>query len=86
MNITRAIRKGRSIVGNDQISKVSEAEIGDSVFFDSEAEKATKLARVNEILATRNMVVVDRFTKTERGSLRSFIGDANYVAPSTALE
>ena len=86
MNITRAIldSKGR-IIGNENIDKVSESRAFDSIFISYEEKESDISHKVNDILSSLNLEVVDSFVETSVGNLRSFIGQKNYQGHQTAL-
>ncbi len=71
----------------DKISKVSQAELGDSIYLTrSEAEDAEFLDKVNAILNDRSLVVVTRKARVfDSGDVKCFIGDKNYKSFETEL-
>lgn len=71
----------------DKISKVSQAELGDSIYLSkSEAEDAEFLDKVNAILNDRSLVVVTRKARIfDSGDVKCFIGDKNYKSFETEL-
>ena len=71
----------------DKISKVSQAELGDSIYLSkSEAEDAEFLDKVNAILNDRSLVVVTRKARVfDSGDLKCFIGNKNYKSFETEL-
>lgn len=90
MTILRAIfnKRGSAIVSNELVAKVSESEKSDSVFLaKSEIEDATFLSKVNDILAKNQLtLVIAKAVECKNGNYRTFIGDINYMQPSTILE
>lgn len=71
----------------DKIAKVSEAQVGDSIYLSkSEAEDALFLDKVNALLTDRSLVVVTRKAKIfDSGDVKCFIGDKNYKTFETEL-
>jgi hypothetical protein len=71
----------------DKVAKVSEAQIGDSIYLNkSEAEDAEFLDKVNALLNDRSLVVVTRKARVfDSGDVKLFIGDKNYKSFETEL-
>ena len=86
MNITRAQldRRGR-IIGNENVDKVSEAKVYDTIFISPDERNEDVIEKVNVILETQGLEVVDSFKETSAGNLRSFIGERGYAGSQTAM-
>lgn len=89
MTILRALfnKKGTSIISNELVAKVSESEKSDTVFMSKdEIEDVNFLSKVNDILAKNQLtLVIAKAVQCKNGNYRTFIGDMNYIQPSTII-
>ena len=74
---------------NRIVTKVSDAVAGDTVFFENQAEMDEKVPQMHKVFADNGLdleVVVGQAKETKNGSIRTFIGEANYERPTTSME
>lgn len=84
MRIQRSYKqRGRWI--NESVSKVSEGELNDSIFFESRDEFIGLRAKVNQLLANKGLAIANYIQDCKNGVVRTFIGEIDYETPQTEL-
>jgi len=69
------------------ISRVSEAQLNDTVFLKPQENNPTFIQKVNALLDDGLELVVPRSPRwTQRGELRAFIGSSDFAAEVTECE